>query len=170
MQSLIRDLLSYSRVGTRGHAFRVTDCNEVVQQAIANLQSAIETRHAQIMIEPLPILVADATQLVQLFQNLIGNAIKFSHEQPQIRISAQPTDTGYKFQVKDNGIGIDPEYRDRIFLIFQRLHSRTEYPGTGIGLALCKKIVERHQGRIWVESEPGVGTVFHFTLLAQEME
>ncbi len=170
MQSLIRDLLSYSRVGTRGHAFRVTDCNEVVQQAVANLQSAIATRQAQIMIEPLPILVADATQLVQLFQNLISNAIKFSHEQPQIRISAQPTDTGYEFQVEDNGIGIHPEYRDRIFLIFQRLHPRTEYPGTGIGLALCKKIVERHQGRIWVESEPGVGTVFHFTLPAQEME
>lgn len=170
MQALIRDLLSYSRVGTRGHAFRVTDCKQVVQQAIANLQSAIAASQAQITVESMPVIVADATQLVQLFQNLLSNAIKFSHNQPEIRISAQSTDTGYTFQVQDNGIGIDPDYRDRIFLIFQRLHPRSEYPGTGIGLALCKKIVERHQGRIWVESEPGVGTVFHFTLPAQEVE
>jgi two-component system, chemotaxis family, sensor kinase Cph1 len=114
---------------------------------------------------PLPTLLADASQLAQLFQNLIGNAIKFRAERrPEIRISARRETEGWRFGVSDNGIGIEPQYFDRIFRVFQRLHTRGRYPGTGIGLAICKKIVERHGGRIWIESQPGQGSTFYFTL------
>ncbi len=117
------------------------------------------------MFEKLPVISIDPLQLSQLFQNLLGNAIKFRSEQPpEVHISAERIDRAWRFAVKDNGIGIDPQYKDRIFLIFQRLHTRTKYPGTGIGLALCKKIVERHGGEIWVESEPGKGSTFYFTI------
>jgi hypothetical protein len=165
MQTLIQDLLSYSRVGTRGRAFQWVDGNWIVDQALANLRSTVEYTHAQIEIADLPDIMVDRTQFVQLFQNLLSNALKFHGDAvPQIHISATSTATEHQFRVQDQGIGIAPDYRDRIFLIFQRLHSRSEYPGTGIGLALCKKIVERHGGQIWVESEPGQGSTFHFTV------
>ena len=165
MQRLIQDLLEYSRVGTRGEPFEPTDCLTVFDQAVANLHVAVEEHHATITHEALPSVMADASQLVRLFQNLIGNAIKFrSQDAPRVHVSAEPRETEWIFRVRDNGIGIDAKYADRIFSIFQRLHTAVEYPGTGIGLAVCKKIVERHGGRIWVESEPGNGSTFSFTL------
>jgi light-regulated signal transduction histidine kinase (bacteriophytochrome) len=171
MQALINDLLAYSRVGTRGKPFEPTDCETILEQALTNLQVAIEESGAAVTHDPLPTVVADGTQLVQLFQNLIGNAIKFrSEEPPRVHVSASETfevsktSKVWRVSVQDNGIGIDPEYHERIFLIFQRLHTREEYPGTGIGLAVCKKIVERHGGRIWVESQFGKGSTFHFTI------
>ncbi|MCC9077165.1 PAS domain S-box protein [Litorilinea aerophila] len=165
MKRLINDLLAYSRVGTRGREFAATDCNQALQQAMANLAVAIEENQAQIIAEPLPTVWADQAQLVQLFQNLINNAIKFRKEEPpRIHVWATRQPNGWRIAVQDNGIGIDPAYHERIFVIFQRLHAKTEYPGTGIGLALCKRIVERHGGRIWVESEPGQGTTFFFEL------
>ncbi|HJT90143.1 MAG TPA: PAS domain S-box protein, partial [Bryobacteraceae bacterium] len=167
MQTLIQDLLMYSRVGTRGKSFEPTDCNEILGQAVANLQVAIRETGALVSHSELPVIRADASQFLQLLQNLIGNAIKFRGEStPQVHVSAGRQGVFWQFSVRDNGIGIDPRFADRIFVIFQRLHSRGEYPGTGIGLALCKKIVERHGGRIWVESEPGKGSTFNFTLLA----
>jgi PAS domain S-box-containing protein len=178
MQALINDLLAYSRVGTRGKPFEPTDCEAVLEQALANLQVAIEESGAVVTYDPLPTVMADGTQLVQLFQNLIGNAVKFRGEQPpRIHISAHRQSAienrksdEWTFSVRDNGIGIDPEYHDRIFMIFQRLHSREEYEGTGIGLAVCRKIVERHDGRIWVESQPGKGSTFYFTIPTIEGE
>jgi PAS domain S-box-containing protein len=165
MQALINDLLAYSRVGTRGTSFQLVDSHEVVRQAIKNLKVAIEESQATIAYEALPSVVADGTQLVQLFQNLIGNAIKFRQENsPHIEIKAEPQTDEWLFSVQDNGIGIEPEYAERIFVIFQRLHNRAEYPGTGIGLAICKKIVEQHGGRIWISSELGQGTTFWFTI------
>jgi PAS domain S-box-containing protein len=167
MQTLINDLLSYSRVGTRGKPFEPVDLNAAFQHALANLRVAIEDAGAQVTATPLPTLVGDATQVTQLLQNLIGNAIKFRGDQPpRVAVSAELRDNEWLFSVRDNGIGIEQHYADRIFLIFQRLHSRSEYPGTGIGLAICKKIVERHGGRIWVESEVGQGTTFWFALPA----
>jgi PAS domain S-box-containing protein len=176
MQQLINDLLAYSRVGSRGRELEFTPCEEVLEQAEANLRMTIETNRASVTHDPLPQLMADRSQLVQLFQNLIGNAIKFHGEAPpHVHISAQPIKlvnrngesqpgAGWRFAVQDNGIGIEPQYAERIFIIFQRLHSASDYPGTGIGLAVCKKIVERHGGRIWVESEPGKGATFFFSL------
>ena len=165
MQTLISDLLAYSRVGTRGKGFEPTDCNAALDRALANLATAIRESGAVITRDPLPMLKADSTQLPQLFQNLIGNALKFSAgKRPEIHVGAQRKDGGWIFSVRDNGIGIEPQYRDRIFVIFQRLHTRTEYPGTGIGLAICKRIIERHGGKIWVESEPGKGSTFWFTI------
>ena len=165
MQTLIQDLLSYSRVGTRGKNFEPVDCNELLGRAMANLQETIVENTAFVVHEELPTVLADPSQLVQLFQNLIGNAIKFHGlEPPRVHVSAACEGTNWLFAVRDNGIGIDPQYADRVFVIFQRLHSREEYPGTGIGLALCKKIVERHHGKIWVESELGKGATFFFTL------
>jgi len=168
MQLLLNDLLAYSRVGTRGKLFEPTDCNEVLQEALANLTAAIEESDAAVNAGPLPKVAGDEVQLLQLFQNLISNALKFHNpgQPPQIRISAQREGSNWVFTVRDNGIGIAPEHQDRIFLIFQRLHQRHEYPGTGIGLALCKKIVERHGGRLWVESAPGPGSTFYFTIPA----
>jgi light-regulated signal transduction histidine kinase (bacteriophytochrome) len=165
MQMLINDLLAYSRVGTQGNEFALTDCAGVVGLTIKNLQKAIQESGATITCDPLPTVLADKMQLLQLFQNLLANAIKFRAEQPpEIRITAKHTDSFWQFAVKDNGIGIEPRHFQRIFLIFQRLHNRRQYPGTGMGLAICKKIVDRHGGTIWPVSEPGLGTTFFFTL------
>jgi signal transduction histidine kinase len=171
MQRLIDDLLAFSRVGTRGKPFEPTDCNAVLKDVLDNLQLAIEENHAVVTRGELPVLPADASQLEQLFQNLIANAIKFHGEAPpQISIAAQQQADDWHFTVSDNGIGIDPEHFERIFVIFQRLHGRGDYPGTGIGLAVCKRIVERHGGNIWVESVPGQGATFHFTLPAAQRD
>jgi len=165
MQQLISDLLSFSRVGNRGKPLRPTDTGVVVERVLANLQKAIEETGAAVTHDPLPTVQADETQLVQLFQNLIGNAIKFRGQQPpRIHVSAEAQDRRWCFSVRDNGIGIEPQYWEQIFAIFQRLHTRKKYPGTGIGLAICKKIVERHGGRIWLESRKGEGTTFFFTI------
>jgi PAS domain S-box-containing protein len=165
MQTLINDLLTFSRVGTRGKPFDPTDCETVLEQVLANLKMAIEESGAMITHEALPTVMADGSQLLQLFQNLVANAIKFCcDETPRIHLSAEQKETEWVFLVADNGIGIEPEFFERIFVIFQRLHGRGEYSGTGIGLAVCKKIVERHGGRIWVESELGKGTTFFFTI------
>lgn len=165
MQQLINDLLEFSRVGTRAKALKPTACEAVLNQVLANLKVAIADNQAVITHDSLPTVMGDEIQLIQLLQNLIGNAIKFRREEPpQVHISVKPEEREWIFSVRDNGIGIETEYFDRIFTIFQRLHSRAEYPGTGIGLAVCKKIVERHGGRIWVESESGVGTTFYFTI------
>jgi light-regulated signal transduction histidine kinase (bacteriophytochrome) len=166
MQLLLNDLLAYSRVGTRGKPLEPIDCNDVLQEAMANLTTAIEESHAEIHAGPLPKVAGDEVQMLQLFQNLVGNALKFRNpeQQPQIQISAQREGANWVFAIRDNGIGIAAEHQSRIFLIFQRLHQRHEYPGTGIGLALCKKVIERHGGRIWVESEPGQGSTFYFTI------
>ncbi len=164
MQELIQGLLAYSRVSSRGQAFAPTDVNNVVNQALKNLQVAIAQSNANISHDPLPTIDSDKTQLVQLFQNLISNAIKFRREQPpQVHLSAELKEREWLFSVRDNGIGISAKYLDRIFEIFKRLHTRKEFPGTGIGLAICKKIVERHKGRIWAESHLGQGTTFYFT-------
>ncbi|WP_390883509.1 PAS domain S-box protein [Kovacikia minuta] len=166
MQQLIQDLLAYSRVGTRSLTFFPTDCNAVMHQVLQNLQVAIAESNATILCDSLPTVHADRNQLIQLFQNLIGNAIKFHRPKtsPEIHISAELAASKWLFRVQDNGIGIKARYLDRIFEIFKRLHSRMEFSGTGIGLAICKKIVERHSGTIWVESEPGIGTTFYFTI------
>jgi PAS domain S-box-containing protein len=166
MQRLINDLLSYSRVDRRDKEFAPTDCAAVVATTRANLRAAIEESGAMVITNPLPVVMADETQLVQLFQNLLGNAIKFRGEKPVlVYIGAERRGNDWLFWIWDNGIGIEPQYVERIFLIFQRLHGRSQYPGTGIGLAIAKKIVERHAGRIWVESEPGKGqhVLFHTT-------
>jgi two-component system sensor histidine kinase/response regulator len=165
MQALIDDLLSYSRVGTRFKPLVPTDCGAVLEIALRSLRVAIADSGAQIDCEPLPEVLGDANQLTQLFQNLIANAIKFRGAQaPQITVRAARDPGGWRFEVRDNGIGIAPDYFERIFVMFQRLHSRSTYEGTGIGLAICKKIVERHGGHIWVESAPGQGAVFKFIL------
>jgi PAS domain S-box-containing protein len=171
MQRLINDLLAYSRVGTRGQAFLETDSGQVLEQAVANLRPAIEESAAVVTHDALPTIVADGSQLMQVFQNLLGNAIRFRADtRPVIHVGAQRRDGEWLFSVSDNGIGIEPQYHDRIFIIFQRLHPRDEYPGTGIGLALCKRIVERHGGRIWVESELGQGATFYFTIPMREVQ
>lgn len=165
MQGLIQDLLQYSRVGTRGKAFGATDCEEALAVAKNDLRRALEEAGAKITHDPLPTIQADPTQLTQLFLNLLSNAIKFRGEEPpSIHVSAARGDGEWLFTVQDNGIGLDQEYADRIFVIFQRLHGFSEYSGTGIGLAICKKIVERHGGRIWVESKRGEGAKFSFTI------
>jgi len=165
MRTLINDLLTYSRVGTRGQAFELTSCRLAVDNAIANLQLAIEESGAVVTYGDLPQLRADPTQLTQLFQNLISNAVKFRSEAPcRVTIEASQKADAWLFAVQDNGVGLDPQYAERIFVIFQRLNNRLDYPGTGIGLAVCKKIVERHGGNIWVQSEPGQGATFYFTL------
>ncbi len=169
MQKMITDLLTYARVGTRGKPFEPVDCVKILQEILTNLNISIKETDARITNDPLPAVMGDATQLAQLFQNLIDNALKFRAEaSPEIHISAQQNDAAWLFSVTDNGIGIESQYKDRIFLIFQRLHGVGEYPGTGIGLAVCKKIVERHGGRIWVESEYGKGTTFFFTIDARD--
>ena len=165
MQQLINDLLAYSRLGTRGQEFEPTDCNAAVQQSLCNLQIAIAEKKAVITCDAMPTVMADESQLVQLFQNLIANSIKFCRQDiPLIDIAARRQENEWLFYVRDNGIGIAPEYADRIFIIFGRLHGRREYSGTGIGLAMCKRIVERHGGRIWVESQEGKGATFYFSI------
>jgi light-regulated signal transduction histidine kinase (bacteriophytochrome) len=165
MKALINDLLAYSRVSTRGRPFAPTEVGPVLDQVLAGLHLVIAGNDAVITHDPLPTVPADEVQLAQLFQNLIENALKFRGEAPpRIHIGAKETDTGWQFAVRDNGIGFEQKYADRVFVLFQRLHTREEYTGTGIGLAICQKIVERHGGRIWVESEPGEGTTFYFTL------
>ncbi|MBN1918638.1 MAG: PAS domain S-box protein [Verrucomicrobia bacterium] len=167
MKKLISDLLEYSRVGTRGRPFEATDAGVLLERVLADLQMAIDENRAEVTSDSLPTVLADGVQLGQVFQNLISNALKFRRdESPCIHISAQPKDGEWVFSVRDNGLGLDPAFKERIFAMFQRLHGRGKYPGTGIGLALCKKIVERHGGRIWIESEPGRGTTFYFTLPA----
>ena len=166
MGTQIEDLLEYSRVGREKSTFRQTDCNVILQQAISNLQSEIDGTNAEIIIpDNLPSLIVDASQLTVLFQNLIGNSIKYRRQiPPHIEIQAQMQEKIWQFSLADNGIGFEAQYQKRIFQIFQRLHTKEEYPGTGIGLAICQKIVERHGGEIWVESEPGHGSVFYFTI------
>jgi PAS domain S-box-containing protein len=165
MKILINDLLAFSRVGTRGRELAPVAMDDVFDRVVSNLQLAIEESGATVTHDPLPQVLADDVQTVQLLQNLIANAIKFrSQEPPRVHIGARRQGDRWLFFVRDNGIGIDPQYNERIFILFQRLHNRDEYPGTGIGLAICRKIVERHGGRIWLESEPGNGTTFYFTL------
>jgi signal transduction histidine kinase len=164
MQTLVKDLLAFSRVGRLQQPPQDTDCSLVVRSVMANLQAAVAETGARITYQALPILVADQSELLQLFQNLIGNAIKFrGPEPPEIRITAKKRKKEWLFSVEDNGIGIAPQHAEDVFVIFKRLHAREEYPGSGIGLAICKKIVEHNQGRIWVESRPGQGSAFRFT-------
>jgi light-regulated signal transduction histidine kinase (bacteriophytochrome) len=164
MQRLIDDLLVYSRAG-RGEITERTDIGGVLERVLASLTVSIQESAAAVTHDPLPTIACNPLELTQVFQNLIGNAIKFREErQPEIHVAAQRQAGDWLFTVRDNGIGIDPQFADRIFMIFQRLHTREQYPGTGIGLAICKKIVERHGGRIWMESEPGKGSTFCFTI------
>jgi light-regulated signal transduction histidine kinase (bacteriophytochrome) len=165
MQVLISDMLSYARVGTSRKPFEMTDADAVLKRSLSNLRIHLEQSGAEVTHDPLPKVMADPLQLGQVLQNLISNAIKFhGDEKPHIHISAEQKEKEWVFSVNDNGIGIPAEYSERIFEIFQRLHNKKEYPGTGIGLATCKKIVERHGGRIWVKSEPGKGSTFYFTI------
>jgi len=165
MKTLITDLLSYSRVETQGKPLEPTDADHACAEATEDLTAAIKESRATVTREKLPWVNADQAQLVRLFQNLIANAIKYrGAEPPQIHIRAERAGQQWQFRVRDNGIGIDPQYHERIFVIFQRLHARDEYSGTGIGLAVCKRIVERAGGRIWVESQPDAGSEFCFTL------
>ena len=167
MQQLIQALLAYSRVTTKGGDIEKVESANALQRALVNLETAIADSGAEITHDVLPPVAADETQLMQLFQNLIGNAIKFRGEAaPHIHIGVTKEDAYWRFGIADNGIGIEERYRDKIFIIFQRLHTRREYPGTGIGLAICKRIVTRFGGRIWLESEAGKGSVFYFTLKA----
>ena len=168
MHTLITDLLALSRVGTQAKPPAPADLDAALDQALAGLSASLRESSATITSDPLPVLPADAGQITQLFQNLIGNAIKFCGERrPEIHVGAEPRDGHWLFSVRDNGIGIEPEYYQRIFLIFQRLHTRRQYPGTGMGLAITKKIVERHGGAIWVESQPCRGSTVYFTLASQ---
>ena len=165
MKSLITDLLAYSRVGTHGKELAPVEMEDALDRATRNLRLAIQDSGAVLTHDDLPLVLADALQMAQLLQNLIGNAIKFrGPKPPRIHVGVRRQDEHWLFFVRDNGIGIDPQYGERIFVIFQRLHNRDEYPGTGIGLAICRKIVERHGGQIWVESKPGDGATFYFTL------
>jgi light-regulated signal transduction histidine kinase (bacteriophytochrome) len=165
MQCLINDLLTFSRVGTRGKDLATTDCEVVLAKTLHTLQLAAQESGATITHDKLPTVMGDETQLGQLLQNLIGNGLKYRNsKRPVIHIGARQDGACWLFSVTDNGIGIDPQYTEKIFVIFQRLHTREEYEGTGIGLAVCKKIVERHGGKIWVDSAMGHGSTFYFTL------
>jgi light-regulated signal transduction histidine kinase (bacteriophytochrome) len=169
MQTLINDLLEYSRVGTRGACFQSTDFNGVVERVLANLKTSIAETGAVISRDPLPTLWADGSQMGQIFQNLITNAIRYRGDAaPSIHITARRQGEEWVFSVRDDGIGFDQKHAERIFIIFQRLHTRDKYAGTGMGLAVCKKIVEGHAGRIWAESAPGRGSCFFFTIPASE--
>jgi light-regulated signal transduction histidine kinase (bacteriophytochrome) len=165
MKKMITDLLAYSRVGRQKEELSPIACEAVLDEARANLEAAITESSAEVSHGPLPVVRGNAHLLVHLFQNLIGNALKFrAKAPPRVHVSAELNGHGWVFSVRDNGIGLDQQFADRIFLVFQRLHGREEYPGTGIGLAICRRIVEHHGGRIWVESETGKGATFHFTL------
>lgn len=165
MKTLINDLLAYSRVGTRGIEFKPINCETALAIALNNLQIAIEETNAEISHDLMPQVMGDEGQIAQIFQNLVGNAIKFRGDKiPRIHIGVEQDGNEWLFSVSDNGIGLEAQYYERIFIIFQRLHNREEYFGTGIGLAISKRIIERHGGRIWVESKPGVGSTFFFTI------
>jgi signal transduction histidine kinase len=171
MQTLIQDLLAFSRAGRAGTEMEDTDCDRVVQNALANLQAAVSESGALVAFKDLPHVLGNAKQLQQMFQNLIGNGIKFrGGDAPLIQIEVERRGSDWWFAVRDNGIGIAPEYADEIFVIFKRLHTRTEYSGNGIGLSICKKIIEQHGGKIWVETHDGPGTTFRFTLPALPAE
>jgi signal transduction histidine kinase len=168
MQELIKALLDYSQVQTQGQSFALTNCEEVLENVLFLLHLEIESAHGVVTHDPLPVVFADAAQLRQVFQNLLSNSLKFHGLQPpQVHVSAKKVGQEWVFTVKDAGIGMDPRFAERVFVIFQRLHTRSEFPGTGIGLAICKKIIERHGGRIWVESDPKQGSTFYFTLPVQ---
>ena len=168
MQELVRGLLAYSRVGPLSKTLQSVDSAQVFDRAVANLTVAIQESDAVVSHGTLPQVIADPTQLEHVLQNLIGNAVKFrGDEPPRVRVRATRKGEMWLFSVKDNGIGIDSQYSDKIFAIFQRLHGRGKYPGTGLGLAICKKIVERHGGRIWFDSQPGEGSTFYFTVPAE---
>ena len=166
MSELVHDLLAYSRVGARERRREPASSREALDAALANLRASIAEARAQVSHDELPTVAADRTQLVQLFQNLLGNAVKFRRdgEPPRIHVAAHRDGRQWVFSVRDNGIGVALEHHDRIFLIFQRLHNREKYSGTGIGLSICKKIVEQHGGKIWLESAPGEGSTFYFSL------
>lgn len=165
MQTLILDLLSYARLSTKGQSPQPIDSASVCEAALAQLKKSIQDKNAVVTVDPLPKVLGYSTQLTQLFQNLISNALKYcNRQQPEIHVSATQAADHWVFSVRDNGIGIEPQYFERIFQMFKRLHTREQYSGTGIGLALCKKIVARHRGEIWVESQPGLGSNFHFTI------
>jgi light-regulated signal transduction histidine kinase (bacteriophytochrome) len=165
MRDLIDDLLAYSRAGARGNAPAPTDCNEALERALTNLSVAIRESGAVITKDPLPTVMGDLTQITQVLQNLLSNAIKFRGARiPEIHVGAERNDGAWLFSVRDNGIGMEATYSERIFRVFQRLHTRREYAGTGIGLAICKKIIEHHGGRVWVTSQPGQGSTFYFTV------
>jgi len=164
MQTMIDDVLAYARVGTRGKPFAPVDFGEALKKATANLKAAVEESGGEVICEAMPTLDADGAQVVQLFQNLIGNALKFHRSEPHVKVLAIDEGEAWTFAVADNGIGIPPQHLERIFGMFQRLHTASEYPGTGIGLAICKRIVERHGGKIWAVSEPGKGSTFFFTV------
>jgi len=165
MQALVSGLLEYGRVGTSKRAFALTESAEVVGEAVSNLDDVIKEGGARVKCDDLPPVMADRVQMIQLFQNLINNAVKYhGNKVPKVRVGASIEDGFAKFTVQDNGIGIESKYADQVFTIFKRLHGDDVYSGSGIGLATCKKIVERHGGKIWFDSEPGEGTVFCFTI------
>ena len=167
MQQLINDLLEYSRVGMSARPLEPVNCSRLMDGVLSSLNEAIDSKRASIECSPLPVVSGDEAQLSRLFQNLVGNALKFCGEDyPRVRIWAELDGDDWVFSVKDNGIGIAPEFQERIFGMFSRLHSRSQYSGTGIGLALCSKIAQRHGGRIWVESEVGQGSTFRFNIPA----
>jgi light-regulated signal transduction histidine kinase (bacteriophytochrome) len=165
MQRLVDDLLQYSRVGTQGKVLKPTDTDRIIDDILEGMREALATARARVSRDELPVVLADGVQLGQVFQNLMGNAVKFrSVASPEIRVGCRELAFEWEFSVADNGIGIEPEQSDRVFQMFQRLHARGEYEGSGIGLAIVKKIVDRHGGRVWFESAPGEGTTFFFTL------
>ena len=168
MQERIDGLIEYTRVTTSGAGFQPTSCEDELTAAVAGLRQSIDETAAVITHDPLPAILADAAQIRKVFHNLISNALTFrSLNVPGVHLRAEERGSEWEFAVQDNGVGLDPQYADRIFLLFQRLHTRTEHPGAGVGLAVARKIVERHGGRIWVESEPGKGATFRFTIPKQ---
>ena len=166
MQILINDLLNYARIQTKPEQLVQIDCNKTIQSCMKSLNASISETGAEVVFDALPTVMADGPQLSQLFQNLIGNALKFSAKDrtPTVQVSAKRLGLFWLFSVSDNGIGIAPEFISRVFGVFQRLHNAAAYPGTGIGLAICQRIVDRHGGKIWAESVPGVSTTFYFTI------
>lgn len=167
MREMVNDLLAYSQIDQDEIEFEPVDCETVVANVLADLEVQIEENDANIVTESLPTLEANEKQLENLFQNLISNALKYSDDAPRVEITTEQRNESWEFSVIDNGIGIDPDKTDQIFEVFKRLHPDDEYQGTGIGLSLCQEIVENHDGEIWVESEPGEGTTFSFTLAEQ---
>ena len=170
MKEMVQGLLDYSRVGTQGKEFNEFNAEDALNRALTNLKSSIEECHAEVTYGPLPNIIADGNQIQRVFQNLIGNALKFrkGEVQPKIHVAAQKEDKKYVFSVSDNGIGMEEQYTDRIFEVFKRLHPIGKYQGAGIGLAIVNKIIEHHNGRVWVESKLGVGSTFYFTIPIKE--